>query len=114
MAAFIDRDSRGLYSTNDLPCKITTTVWHPHSERPEYVPGGDNRLITCMNMERMLFGAMKGLNVGYSRLNPDGSINSCADTWHSEKWKRKAAIKWEHLCPDTWWTYVRDLTPEGI
>lgn len=94
--------------------KKKTVIWHPHSERPEYVEGGDNRLILCLNMQRMKFGAMEGLNITYDQLNPDGSVNSCADIWHNEKWLKKAAIRWENLCPDTWWIYARDIVPEGI
>ena len=94
--------------------KTTTVIWHPHSERPVYEPDGDNRLILCLNMQRMRLGAMEGLNITYDQLNPDGSVNSCADIWHNEKWLKKAAIHWENLCPDTWWTYARDIVPEGI
>jgi len=94
--------------------KTKTIVWRPHSEQPVYEPGGDNRLILCLNMQRMRFGAMEGLNITYERLNPDGSINNCADTWHNAKWLKKAAIKWENLCKDTWWTYAKDIIPEGI
>lgn len=94
--------------------KAKIIIWHPHGERPVYEPGGDNRLILCLNMKRMKFGAMDGLNITYDDLNPDGSVNSCADLWHSKKWRKKAAIKWEHLCEHTWWTYARDITPEGL
>lgn len=94
--------------------KTRTVIWHPHSERPVYEPGGDNRLILCLNMQRMRIGATDGMNITYDRLNPDGSINSCADTWHSEKWLKKAAIRWENLYEDTWWTYARDIIPFEI
>jgi len=92
---------------------IRKIIWHSHDERPVYVPGGDNRLITCLNMQRMKFGAIKGMNVCYVELNPDGSVNNCGDTWHSKKWLKKAAVRWESMYKDTWWTYVRELkTPE--
>lgn len=91
-----------------------TIIWHPHSVRPVYVPGGDNRLITCLNMQRMAIGAMDGMNVCYVRLNPDGSVDNCGDTWHSKKWLKKVTLRWENMYKDTWWTYVRDLTPAEI
>ena len=91
-----------------------TIIWHPHSVRHVYVPGGDNRLITCLNMQRMDIGAMNGMNVCYVELNPDGSVNNCGDTWHSKKWLKKVAVRWENMYKDTWWTYVRDLTPAEI
>ena len=94
--------------------KTKIVIWHPHSERPVYEPGGDNRLILCLNMQRMKFGAMDGLNITYDDLNPDGSINSCADLWHNKKWLKKAAIKRENLNEHTWWTYARDIIPEGL
>ena len=95
---------------NNLKRSITF-FWHPHSEPPVYVPGGDNRLILCMNMERMPFHALKGICVTYDELNPDGSLNSCADMGHSDKWLKKHAIQWEHLYKNTWWAYVRDIIP---
>ena len=98
----------------DTTLKAKAIIWHPHSERPVYEPYGDNRLITCLNMQRMKFGAMDATNIAYVYLNQDGSINDCADTWHSERWLRKAAIPWELLYPDTWWTYARDIIPQGI
>lgn len=94
--------------------KVRLVVWHPHSERPVYEPDGDNRLILCLNMQRMRIGAMDGMNITYDQLNPDGSVNSCADLWHNKKWLKKAAIQWENLCSDTWWTYARDIVPFGI
>ena len=93
---------------------LRTVIWRPHSERPVYEPDGDNRLITCLNMERMGFGAMKGTNVSYVTLNPDGSVNDCCDCWHSKKWLKKAAVRWENMYKDTWWTYVKDLIPRNI
>ena len=93
---------------------LRTIIWHPHSERPVYEPDGDNRLITCLNMERMDIGAMEGMNVCYVTLNPDGSVNNGGDCWHSEKWLKKAAVRWENMYKDTFWTYVSDLIPLGI
>lgn len=93
---------------------VTHVVWHSHDERPVYIPDGDNRLITCLNMQRMDIGAMEGMNFCYVELNPDGSVNNCGDCWHSEKWKKKAAVRWECMYKDTWWAYVRDLTPKNI
>ena len=99
-------------ATNSI--KTRTVIWHPHSERPVYVDGGDNRLILCLNMQRMGFGAIEGLNITYDELNPDGSVNSCNEIWHSKKWLKKHAIQWNNLYPDTWWTYARDIIPFGI
>jgi len=94
--------------------KAKVIIWHPHSERPVYEPDGDNRLILCLNMQRMRIGAMEGMNITYDELNADGSINCCNDLWHSKKWLKKAAIRWENLCKDTWWAYARDIVPQGI
>lgn len=91
-----------------------TIIWHPHSVRPVYVPGGDNRLITCLNLKRLGFRAIKGINISYVDLNPDGSVNNCGDSWHSKKWLKKAAIRWENMNEHTWWTYGRGIVPEEI
>ena len=85
-------------------------IWHSHDERPVYESGGDNRLITCLDL--LQIRTRRGINVCYLDLNPDGSLNECCDIWHSRKWLKRHAIHWEHMHNDTWWTYVRDLTPD--
>lgn len=94
--------------------KTRVIVWHPHDELPVYEPNGDNRLIVCLNMGHLRVGNLEGLCVSYMDLNPDGSINYCSDGWHSKKWLKKHAMRWEHQYKEIWWTYVRDLTPVGI
>ena len=96
------------------PVIMTNILWHSHDERPVYEPNGDNRLITCLNMRKMPIGAIESINVCYVDLNPDGSVNNCGDCWHSEKWLKKAAVHWENLYKDTWWTYVKDIISADI
>lgn len=95
--------------------KTKTAVWHPHSERPVYEYGGDNRLVTCLDMRHMFpEGRHEGLNFCYDELQPDGSTVSCAYAGRSARTKKRLAVKWEHHYKQTWWAYVRDLIPEGI
>ena len=49
-------------------------------------------------------------NVCYEDLRPDGTLISCADCFHNEKWKKKYALKWEHVSID-YWAWVRDIVP---
>ena len=70
---------------------ITCPEWHTKDERPVYDPEKDNRIIICT----------------------DGTLISCADCYHSEKWKKKHALKWEHVIFD-YWAWVRDIVPIKI
>jgi len=94
--------------------KVQTTLWHPHSEPPEYVPDGDNRIITCMNLLKMPIGALDAMSVCYSVLHSDGSITNCSDDWHSKSWLKEHALPWDSMYPDVWWAYVRDIIPSNI
>ena len=95
--------------------KTRTAVWHPHSERPVYEYGGDNRIVTCLDMRHMFpAGRHEGLNFCYDELQPDGSTVACAYAGRSARTKKRLAVKWEHHYKQTWWAYVRDLIPEGI
>ena len=85
---------------------ITCPEWHTKDERPVYDPEKDNRIIICTDK----YGWR---NVCYDDLRPDGTLISCADCYHSEKWKKKHAIKWEHVILD-YWAWVRDIVPIKI
>ena len=81
--------------------------WFPHSVKPVYEEGGDNRILTCTMLPDGVF------NVCYLTVRPDGSVNGCSDCHHNEKWLKKHATKWDNLIC-TWWTYVKYLTPFAL
>lgn len=85
---------------------ITCPKWHTKDERPVYDPEKDNRIITCSS-----YMGMK--NVCYEDLRPDGTLIGCAHVHHNEKWKKKYAMKWEHIIID-YWAWVRDIVPINI
>ena len=85
---------------------ITCPEWHTKDERPVYDPEKDNRIILCSNY-------LGWKNVCYDDLRPDGTLISCADCFHNEKWKKKHAIKWEHVIIN-YWAWVRDIVPIKI
>ena len=83
---------------------LKTGIWHPKEVKPVYRPDGDNRIILCCHR---LYGVKVAT---YDDLRPDGTLISCHLSWHSEKWKKKHAMKWEHVIID-YWAWVTDIIP---
>lgn len=83
---------------------LKTGIWHPKEVKPVYRPDGDNRIILCCHL---LYGVKC---VTYDDLRPDGTLISGHLSWHSEKWKKKHAMKWEHVIID-YWAWVTDIIP---
>lgn len=83
---------------------LKTGIWHPKEVKPIYRPDGDNKIILCCQ----LFDGIKC--VTYDDLRPDGTIIGCHLSWHNEKWKKKYAMKWEHVIVD-YWAWVTDIIP---
>ncbi len=79
-------------------------IWHPKDVRPVYRRDGDNRIIRCA----VMIDGIK--NVTYDEVLPDGSISSCHNSYHSDKWIKKHAIPWENVITD-YWAWVSDIIP---
>ena len=85
---------------------LMNCIYHFKEVKPEYRKHGDNRIITCCRLPDGI------KNVCYSKVRPDGTIISCTDEYHSEKYIKKhgLAIEWDHLKVD-YWAWVTDIIP---
>lgn len=93
-----------LDSLSDPSKKVRLGLWYRKEVKPVYRKDGDNRIIRCA----LMLDGIK--NVTYDEVRPDGTLINCSDSYHSEKWKKRHALKWESIITD-YWAWVTDIIP---